>query len=36
MRWRQLVRDYEERWDLSEVLIYLAMGRILIRRICNP
>jgi putative transposase len=36
MRWRRLVRDYEERCDVSQAMIYLSMGSLLIRRICHP
>jgi transposase len=33
LRWRHLVRDYEQRIDVSHNLIYIAMGSILMRRI---
>jgi putative transposase len=33
MRWRQLVRDYERRIDVSQSMIYIAMGSLLLRRI---
>lgn len=33
MRWRRLVRDYERRIDVSQSMIYIAMGSILLRRI---
>src|ERR1022692_1537934 len=32
-RYRRLVRDYEERLDVSEAMIFLAMGNLLLRRI---
>jgi transposase len=31
-RWRRLVRDYEQRLDVSEAMIMIAMGAILLRR----
>ncbi|MBS7813805.1 IS5/IS1182 family transposase, partial [Roseococcus sp. XZZS9] len=34
-RWRRLVRDYEQRLDVSEAMIHLAMGALLLRRIAN-
>jgi putative transposase len=33
MSWRRLVRDYEQRVDVSESMIYVAMGSVLMRRI---
>jgi putative transposase len=30
MRYRRLVRDYEQRIDVSENMIYLAMGSLLL------
>jgi transposase len=33
MRWRRLVRDYEQRIDVSHNMIYVAMGALLLRRI---
>jgi transposase len=33
LRWRRLVRDYEQRIDVSQNMIYLAMGSILLHRI---
>jgi putative transposase len=33
MSWRRLVRDYEHRVDVSEELIYAAMGSLLLRRL---
>jgi hypothetical protein len=31
-RWRRLVRDYEQRLDVSEAMILIAMAGILLRR----
>ncbi len=33
MRWRRLVRDYEQRIDVSHNMIYLALGSTLLHRI---
>lgn len=33
MRWRRLVRDYEQRIDVSQNMIYIAMSSLLMRRI---
>ena len=35
-RWRRLVRDYEERLDVSEAMILVAMGGNLLRRNTHP
>ena len=35
-RHRRLVRDYEERLDVSEAMIDIAMGGLLIRRMTHP
>src|SRR5690242_6272927 len=35
MRWRRLVRDYEERCDVSEAMIHVGMGSLLLRRISH-
>ena len=35
-RWRRLVRDYEERLDVSEAMIGVAMSSLMIRRISHP
>jgi putative transposase len=35
-RWRRLVRDYEERCDVSEAMILIGMGSLLLRRISHP
>ena len=34
-RYRRLVRDYEQRLDVSEAMIYVAMGSLLVRRIAH-
>ena len=34
-RWRRLVRDYEERIDVSEAMIHVALGSLLLRRIAH-
>lgn len=36
MRWRRLVRDYEQRCDVSEAMIHVGMGALLLRRIAHP
>lgn len=35
-RYRRLVRDYERRLDVSEAMLFLAMGNLLVRRISHP
>ena len=35
MRWRCLVRDYEQRIDVSKAMIQVAMGSLLLRRIAH-
>jgi putative transposase len=35
-RWRRLVRDFEARIDVSEAMIYVAMGGLLLRRTAHP
>jgi putative transposase len=35
VRWRRLVRDYEKRLDVSEAMIHVAMGSLLLRRIAH-
>lgn len=35
MRWRRLVRDYEKRIDVSEAMIHVALGSLLLRRISH-
>ena len=32
IRWRRLVRDYEQRIDVSQAMIMVAMGGIMLRR----
>ena len=34
-RYRRLVRDYEARLDVSEAMIYAAMGSLLVRRLTH-
>jgi hypothetical protein len=34
IRWRRLVRDYERRIDVSNSMIYVAMGNVLVKCIC--
>jgi transposase len=34
-RWRRLVRDYEQRLDVSEAMIHVALGALLLRRIAH-
>ncbi len=34
-RWRRLVRDYEQRLDVSEAFTHVAMRSLLLRRIAN-
>ncbi len=36
VRWRRLVRDYERRTDVSEAMVYIAMGGLLLRRVAHP
>lgn len=33
LRWRRLVRDYEQRIDVSQAMIYVAMSSLLLRRL---
>jgi transposase len=35
IRWRRLVRDYERRPDVSEAMIHVAMGALLLRRVAH-
>jgi putative transposase len=35
-RWRRLVRDHEQRCDVSEGMIHLALGSLLLRRVVHP
>ena len=36
VRWRRQVRDSEERTDMSEAMIYIAIDSLLLRRIAHP
>jgi len=36
VRWRRMVRDHEQRLDVSETMSHLAMGAILPRSIAHP
>jgi transposase len=36
VRWRRLVRDYERDLDISEAMIRVAMGALLVRRVAHP
>jgi len=36
MRWRRLVRDHERRCDVSEAMIHVNMGSLLLRRVAHP
>jgi transposase len=36
MRWRRLVRDHEQRCDVSEAMIHVSMGALLLRRTTHP
>lgn len=35
-RWKRLVRDYEQRIDVSEAMIHVALGSLMLRRIVHP
>ena len=35
-RWKRLVRDYELRLDVSEAMIHVALGSLMLRRIIHP
>jgi len=35
IRWRRLVRDHEKRLDVSEAMIHVAMGALLLRRVAH-
>ncbi len=35
MRWRRLVRDYEARLDVSDAMIHVTMGSLLLRRVAH-
>ena len=34
-KWRRLVRNYEQRLDVSEVIMHIAISILLIRRIAH-
>ena len=36
MRWRRLVRDHERRCDVSEAMLHVSMGSLLLRRVAHP
>ena len=36
MRWRRLVLDHERRCDVSEAMIHVSMGALLLRRTTHP
>lgn len=36
IRWRRLVRDDEKRLAVSEAMIHVAMGALLLRRVAHP
>ena len=36
VRWRRLVRAYERRLDVSDAMIHLGMGALLLRRVAHP
>jgi transposase len=35
-RWKRLVRDYEQRLDVSEAMIHVAFASLMLRRIVHP
>lgn len=35
-RWKRLVRDYEQRLGVSEAMIHVALGSLMLRRIVHP
>ena len=35
-RWKRLVRDYEQRLDVSEAMIHVALGSLKVGRIVHP
>jgi hypothetical protein len=35
IRWRRLVRNYGGRLDVSEAMIHVAMGALLLRRVIH-
>ncbi len=36
VHWRRLVRDCERRCDVSEAMIRVSMGALLLRRVAHP
>ncbi|MBS1087273.1 IS5 family transposase [Gluconobacter sphaericus] len=36
IRWRRLVKDYEQRIDVAEAMIHIAMGGLMLRRNAHP
>uniref|UniRef100_UPI00343A1186 transposase n=1 Tax=Acetobacter orientalis TaxID=146474 RepID=UPI00343A1186 len=36
IRWRRLVKDYEQRIDVAEAMIHIAMGSLMLRRNAHP
>jgi putative transposase len=36
VRWRHLAHDYERDLDVSEAMIHVTMGALLVRRIAHP
>lgn len=36
IRWRRLVRDYEQRINVSQAMILVATGGVTLRRIAHP
>jgi putative transposase len=36
IRWKRLVRDYEQRLDVSEAMIHIALGSLMLRRMVHP
>ena len=35
-RWRRLVRDHEQRCDVSEAMVHVSLGSLLLRRTAHP
>lgn len=35
-RWKRLVCDYEQRIDVSDAMIHVALGSLMLRRIVHP
>ena len=36
IRWRRLVKDYEQRSDVAKAMIHIAMGSLMRRRNAHP